>query len=144
MICNRRSRQQGERGFTLLELLVVLAILSLLAVVAVPQVLKYLSSAKTDTARIQVQQLGSTLDLYRLETGRYPSADEGLVALLEPPAGLESWNGPYLKKREMIVDPWGRTFLYRFPGDHGDYDLYSLGSDGNEGGEGEGQDLVSW
>ena len=140
---DRRSRP-AESGFTLLELLVVLAILSLLAVVAVPQVLKYLSSAKTDTARIQIQQLGSTLDLYRLETGRYPSADEGLMALLEPPAGLETWNGPYLKKREMIVDPWGRTFFYRFPGEHGEYDLFSLGIDGDEGGEGESQDLVSW
>lgn len=143
MICKRGSRH-GEGGFTLLELLVVLAILSLLAVVAVPQVLKYLGGAKTDTARIQVQQIGTTLDLFRLETGRYPTSDEGLISLLEAPAGLETWNGPYLKKREMIVDPWGRTFLYRFPGDHGDFDLYSLGADGDEGGEGESRDLVSW
>lgn len=122
----------------------VLAILGLLAVIAVPQVLKYLSAAKTDAAGIQVQQLGATLDLYRLDVGRYPSEEEGLEALLEAPGEVENWNGPYVKKRDMLVDPWGNMFVYRFPGEHGEYDLYTLGADGAEGGEGEDRDVVSW
>ncbi len=139
----RRPRRR-PRGFTLLELLVVLAILSFLALIAVPQVLKYLGGAKSDTAAIQVQQLGATLDLYRLDAGSYPTEEQGLDALFERPADAERWNGPYLKKRAMIDDPWGNRFIYRFPGEHGEYDIYSLGADGQEGGEGEDQDLVSW
>lgn len=137
-----RHRQAG--GFTLLELLVVLAILGLLAVIATPQVLKYLGGAKTDSARIQVQQLGATLDLYRLDVGRYPSESEGLEALVQRPADAERWNGPYVKKREMLVDPWGTGFNYRFPGQNGEYDIWSFGADGAEGGDGEDQDVVSW
>lgn len=133
-----------SRGFTLLELLVVLAILSFLALIAVPQVLKYLSSAKSDTAAIQVQQLSATIDLYRLDAGAYPTEEQGLDALFDRPADAERWNGPYLRKRGMIDDPWGNRFIYRFPGEHGDYDIYSLGADGQEGGEDEDQDLVSW
>lgn len=132
------------RGFTLLELLVVLAILGFLATIAVPQVLKYLSGAKTKTAAIQVQQLGATLDLYRLDIGRYPTDEQGLEALLEPPPDAENWNGPYLKKQNMLMDPWGNIFDYRHPGRHGEYDLYTLGADEAEGGEGEDQDIVSW
>ncbi|MEE9139278.1 MAG: type II secretion system major pseudopilin GspG [Alphaproteobacteria bacterium] len=132
------------RGFTLLELLVVLAILGFLATIAVPQVLKYLSGAKTKTAVIQVQQLGATLDLYRLDIGRYPTDEQGLEALLEPPPDAENWNGPYLKKQDMLMDPWGNIFDYRYPGRHGEYDLYTLGADEAEGGEGEDQDIVSW
>ena len=139
----RRPRRRS-RGFTLLELLVVLAILSFLALIAVPQVLKYLGAAKSDSAAITVQQLGATLDLYRLDAGGYPTEEQGLDALFDRPADAERWNGPYLRKREMIVDPWGNRFIYRFPGEHGDYDIYSLGADGQEGGEGEDQDLVSW
>jgi general secretion pathway protein G len=140
---DRRPRRR-PRGFTLLELLVVLAILSFLALIAVPQVLKYLGSAKSDTAGIQVQQLGATLDLYRLDAGAYPTDEQGLDALFERPADAERWNGPYLKKRAMIDDPWGNRFIYRYPGEHGDYDIYSLGADGQEGGEDEDKDLVSW
>lgn len=139
----RRPRRRS-RGFTLLELLVVLAILSFLALIAVPQVLKYLGGAKSDTAAIQVQQLGATLDLYRLDAGAYPTEEQGLDALFDRPADAERWNGPYLRKRAMIDDPWGNRFIYRFPGEHGDYDIYSLGGDGQEGGEDEDRDLVSW
>ena len=140
----RARRHRRSRGFTLLELLVVLAILAIIATFAAPQVLKYLGGAKTDAARIQIQNLSSVLDLYRLEVGGYPPQEAGLAVLVEKPAGAEAWNGPYLKKADALTDPWGRPYLYRFPGQHGDYDLYSLGADNAEGGEGENQDLGSW
>ena len=132
-------------GFTLLEVLVVLVILGLLAaVVAGPQIFKYLGTAKSEAAKVQVQQISSALDLYRLEIGRYPTDEEGLTALVQAPSGLAKWNGPYLKKKEAIVDPWGRQFLYKMPGQHGDYDLYTLGADNAQGGNGEDQDITNW
>jgi general secretion pathway protein G len=132
------------QGFTLIELLVVLVILGLLAAFAAPQVLSYLGRAKSDAARAQVQNIASILDLYRLDVGSYPSQQDGFEALLEEPADAARWNGPYVKRRDALTDPWGRMYVYRFPGDHGAYDLYSLGADGGEGGEGEDQDVTSW
>ena len=140
----RRGDRRGEAGFTLMELLVVLIILGLIAAFAVPQVIKFVGGAKTDSARIQIERLSSVLDLYRLQIGRYPSEDEGLNALIESPADAPHWDGPYLKKADSLNDPWGRPYLYRFPGEHGDYDLYTLGADGQDDGEGENQDLTSW
>jgi general secretion pathway protein G len=140
----RRARRPWQRGFTLLELLVVLVILGLLATIAVPQAIKYLGGAKTDTAKIQIRNLGGTLDLYRLDVGRYPSQAEGLEALVTRPAGVERWNGPYVKKRDSLIDPWGRAYLYRVPGQHGEYDLFTFGADNTAGGDGENQDIVSW
>ena len=138
----RAARRQA--GFTLIELLVVLVILGLLSAFVAPQVLNYLGRAKTDAARAQVQNIAGILDLYRLDVGRYPSEQEGLETLLEPPPDAPRWNGPYVKRRDALTDPWGNLYEYRFPGDHGAYDLYSLGADGSEGGEGEDQDITSW
>ncbi|MCG8693583.1 MAG: type II secretion system major pseudopilin GspG [Minwuiales bacterium] len=140
--CGRR--QHSQAGFTLVELLVVLVILGLIAGFATPQLLKYLSNAKTDAAGVQITQLGTVLDLYRLEVGRYPSEDEGLNALHERPANAEKWDGPYVKKAESLIDPWGRPYRYRIPGQNGEYDLYTLGADGREGGDGENQDVTNW
>jgi general secretion pathway protein G len=139
-----RARTRREAGFTLIELLVVLAILGLIVALVTPQVLKYLGRAKTDTARIEIQNLSSALDLYHLDMSRYPSQQEGLAALLEPPPGANSWNGPYLKQRKLPTDPWGRPYLYRQPGDHGEFDLFSLGADNAPGGAGENQDVTNW
>jgi general secretion pathway protein G len=137
-------RKWGTAGFTLIELLVVLVILGLLAAFAAPQVLKYLGHAKTDAAKAQVQNIATILDLYRLEIGSYPDEKDGLEALLEPPADVRRWNGPYVKRHDALIDPWGQMYLYRYPGEHGDYDLYSLGADQAEGGEGEDADITSW
>lgn len=135
-------RSQG--GFTLIELLVVLVILGLIMAFAAPQVIKYVGGAKSDAAKIQVERLSGVLDLYRLELGRYPSQEEGLAALVEAPGDAESWNGPYVRKANTIIDPWRRPYIYVMPGEHGDFDLSSLGADGQEGGEGEDKDLTSW
>ncbi len=140
----RRPRRRREGGFTLIELLVVLVILGLISAFAAPQVIKYLSSAKQDSAKVQIDRLSGILDLYRLEVGSYPSESQGLQALVEKPADAAGWNGPYVKKSEQLVDPWGNRYKYRYPGEHGEYDIYSLGADGQEGGEGENADVTSW
>jgi general secretion pathway protein G len=108
---------RSSPGFTLVELLVVLAILGLLAAIATPQLIKHLGTAKRDSARVQVEQLSTILDLYHLEVGNYPAQEEGLRALVEQPPSATNWNGPYLKKAESLTDPWGREYLYRFPGE---------------------------
>lgn len=122
----------------------VLAILGLIALFAVPQVTRLLGGAKSDAAAIQVTNLSSILDLYRIETGRFPTDAEGLEALRTKPAEAKGWNGPYVQKAEMLVDPWGNPYQYRFPGEHGEYDIWSFGADGTEGGSGEDADVVSW
>jgi general secretion pathway protein G len=131
----RFDRQPPTRaeGFTLIELLVVLAILGLLAAIAVPQVLKYLGRAKEDVVNVQIQALETSLDLFDRDIGRYPSDQEGLNALVQEPAGLDRWNGPYLTKSTSLIDPWGRPYVYRQANSAGNYVLYSLGPDGNRG-----------
>ncbi len=136
--------RKRQPGFTLIELLVVLVILGLLAGLVGPQVMKYVGSAKSDTARLQLEDIGAALDLFYLDNGRYPDANEGLEALTTRPAGLEGWNGPYLKKKTVPVDPWGNPYHYVIPGRHGQFDLYSLGADNAAGGEKDNQDINSW
>lgn len=133
-----------EAGFTLIELLVVLVILGLLASLAGPKVISYLGGAKSDSAKLQIEEFGASLDLFKLETGRYPTSQEGLQALVQAPSGLPGWNGPYLKKKTVPKDPFGNEYHYVSPGQHGLYDLSSLGADNKEGGEGDNKDLTSW
>jgi len=133
----RPTHPARDAGFTLIELLVVLVILGLLAAIAGPRVVGYLGGAKSDAAEIQLAALEQALDLYRLDTGRYPTTEEGLAALLTAPAGAARWNGPYLDGNSVPTDPWGHAYVYRVPGTEGDYDLYTLGADNRPGGSGE-------
>lgn len=139
-----KTNNNGQAGFTLIELLVVLMILGLLAGLVGPRVLNQLGGAKTDTAELQIAELGSGLDLFYLEVGRYPTTEEGLQALVEAPPAATGWNGPYLKKSDLPPDPWGHDYRYRYPGENGEFDLYSFGRDDAEGGDGEDADVVSW
>lgn len=131
-----------EQGFTLIELLIVMIILSLLAALVAPKMFQKIGSSKQKAAKAQIALFGGALDQFRLDAGRYPSSQEGLEALRKNP-GLDRWDGPYLPK-DIPVDPWGKAYIYRCPGEHGDYDLISLGADGQDGGEGENADVLSW
>lgn len=136
--------RKRSRGFTLIELLVVLVILGMLAGLVGPRVMKYLGDSKSKTAKLQIEDFGASLDLFRLDNGRYPRGDEGLQALVAAPAGMDGWKGPYLKKTTLPMDPWGQPYQYKFPGEHGEYDLVSLGADAQPGGDGEAADVTSW
>ncbi len=137
--------ESGDAGFTLLELLVVIAILALLAAIVAPQVLRYLGSSRSQAAKVQIENISTALDNFRLDVGHYPTADEGLAALVKAPAAEPSWNGPYLRKDGALTDPWGRKYLYQSPGRHnGDFDVWSFGSDGVEGGANEARDVGNW
>ncbi len=137
-------QKQYNKGFSLIELLVVLVILGLLAAVVAPNVMNKLGGAKSKTARLQIEDFGAALDIFSLETGRYPSSEEGLKALATDPGNTTSWNGPYLKKKTIPNDPWGNAYHYKYPGDNGAYDLFSLGADNATGGEKDNADINSW
>jgi len=139
---NLRRRLEG--GFTLLELLVVLAIMGMLAAIIAPQVIKYLGTSRTQTAKVQINNVVSALELFRLDVGRYPSQQEGLESLVVAPPTAPNWNGPYLKKDSALKDPWGVPYQYQIPGQHGEVDVFTLGQDKAPGGTGEAQDVGSW
>jgi general secretion pathway protein G len=140
----RRRSRGGERGFTLVEILVVITIIGLIMGLVGPRVLNYLTESKAKAAKIQIESFSSALDLYFLDTGRYPTSSEGLGALVQRPGSIQSWNGPYLKGGVVPADPWGKPYVYRSPGQHGTFDIVSHGADGQEGGTGTGVDITSW
>ena len=139
-----KTKIQSQACFTLLELLLVLGNIAMLAGIVGPQVMKHMGESKTKAAKVQIEDLSATLDMYKLDLGRYPTTEEGLNALIESPDSAKRWNGPYLQKSKVPLDPWQNEYHYASPGEHGKFDIISYGADGKEGGEGEDQDLVSW
>ena len=135
--------KRGDRGITLIELLVVMVIIAMFATLVGQRLFRNVERARETQAKAQISEFESVLDTFRLDVGRYPTAEEGLQALRARPGTLERWDGPYLRK-DVPLDPWQHPYVYRFPGQHGDYDLLSLGADGQEGGEGENADVVNW
>jgi len=140
----RRPYRHGERGFTLVEILVVITIIGIIMALVGPRVLNYLAESKVKAAKIQIESLSSALDLYYLDVGRYPSTSEGLAALARQPGGVQAWNGPYLRSGAVPNDPWGHSYVYRSPGEHGSFDIVSHGAHGQEGGPDTAADIVSW
>src|ERR1043166_6508132 len=146
MIARRLARPR-RTGFTLIEILVVIVVIAILATLVAPSVFQHVGTAKASTAKSQIEMLSTALDAYRVDTGEYPTTDQGLAALMtkptiDPPA---NWKGPYLR-REVPLDPWNRPYLYMAPGQSnpGGFDLLTYGADGNQGGEGENADITSW
>jgi general secretion pathway protein G len=137
-----RPRPTGKDGYTLIEMLVVLTIISLIVGLIGPRVLNYLSDSRVKTAKLQMENFASSLDLFYMDTGRYPTSAEGLDALEQRPSDVEMWNGPYIKGSKVPVDPWGNPYQYRIaPGHTPPYEIISLGSDGREGGTGTAADI---
>lgn len=130
-----RQQQMRARAFTLIELLLVMVILAVLAAVVVPKFANRSQQAKDTAAKTDLASIGTSLDAFEIDNGRYPTTEEGIAALTTPPPSLATtWKGPYLKKA-AVADPWGNPYVYRFPGQGGNntYDLYSTGPDGREG-----------
>ncbi len=136
VIARRARRGRGEDGFTLVEMLVVITIIGLIMALVGPRVLNYLSESKAKTAQIQIESFSSALDLFYLDNGRYPTSNEGLTALVRRPPNAGGWNGPYLKSGSVPVDPWGRAYVYRAPGEREPYEIVSLGASGQANGTG--------
>lgn len=142
MMAVRVRRELRSEGFTLLEMLVVLVVIGLIAAVAVPQVGRLLEGAKTEAARLQLDAVANSLTFYQLDTGSYPSTEQGLKALWEAPDDVTGWSGPYVRKERQLIDPWGHAFVYRAPAADADFALTSLGADGKPGGTGDDADIA--
>jgi len=133
-------KETRRAGFTLIELLVVVVIIGLLAGFVAPRYFGQVGKSEVNVARAQIDALEKALDQYRLDTGRYPTQEQGLKVLVERPANESKWAGPYLRK-EVPLDPWGKPYLYKIPGEKSDFELVSYGRDGQPGGSGENADI---
>lgn len=138
-----RGVRRPARGMTLIEILVVLVLIGIVMGIVGGNFLGKGEKAKSDAAKIEINQIGQTLDLYKLEVGRYPTTQEGLQALIAAPSGVANWNGPYWKNGTIPKDPWGNEYRYTSPGAKAPYDIVSYGADGKEGGDGPNKDIVN-
>ena len=141
---DKQMRIKRKNGFTLIELLVVLVILGMLGGIVGPKVMKYVSSSKSDVAKVQLADLAAALDMFKLEVGRYPTTKEGLVILVNKPQDIPDWDGPYMRKNKIPNDPWNNKYVYKYPGKTNVYELHTLGMDNQVGGEGEAADISAW
>jgi len=143
-----RCRFADRRGFTLIEIMVVMVILGILAGLIIPRIMGRPEEARRTKARIQIESIETALKLYKLDNGSYPTTEQGLQALVEPPSVgklASSWReGGYLEKGRVPKDPWDSEYVYLCPGIHGDLDLVSYGADGETGGEGKDMDINNW
>jgi len=139
----KRIINKNENGFSLVELLIVMIILGLLASLVGPQMFGKVGKSKQKSTKAQIALLETSLDMYRLDVGQYPTTDMGLKALIKNEEDNKKWDGPYLAK-EIPLDPWGNFYHYKSPSEHGDYEIISYGLDGKEGGEDEDTDIVNW
>ena len=140
----KHFKNHKQSGFTLLELLVVLGIIAMLAGIVGPHVMKHMGESKTKAAKVQIEDLSATMDMYKLDAGSYPTSQQGLQALIEAPDNAKRWNGPYLSKSKIPLDPWQNEYHFVSPGEHGKFDIFTYGADDKEGGEGEDRDVLSW
>jgi general secretion pathway protein G len=139
---NKRIRRQA--GVTLIEMMVVVTIIALFAALVLPKMMHQADRARSTAAHAQINAYLTALGSYKLDTGVFPTTDQGLQSLRQKPEAVENWQGPYLQK-EIENDPWGHAYVYRFPGEHGDEpDIVSYGADGQPGGDGINADIVSW
>lgn len=145
-VSDKSHAARRARGFTLIEVLVVVVILAILAAVVVPRMMEHPGEARVVRAKADIQAIVTALNTYKLDNFSYPATEQGLEALVTKPAGTPeapNWKkGGYLDG--VPKDPWGRTYLYLQPGQHGDMDVYTLGADGKPGGEGEAADIGNW
>jgi general secretion pathway protein G len=140
----RTSRRRGQAGITLIEMLVVMTIIALFAALVAPNMLHHADQGKITAARAQIHNFMTALAAYKLDTGTFPTTEQGLGALRMKPADANQWAGPYMPQ-DIPKDPWGHEYVYRFPGDHGDEpDIISYGADGQPGGEALNADIASW
>jgi general secretion pathway protein G len=139
----QRTARSRSRGMTLIEILVVLVLLGIVMGIVAGNFIGQGEEAKRKAAALEITQLGNTLDLYKLEVGKYPTTQEGLQALITAPAGVNNWNGPYWKKATLPKDPWGNEYKYTSPGARTPYEIISFGADGKEGGADANKDVTS-
>ena len=139
-----RTKRNRERGITLIELLVVVTIIAMFGALVLPRMWNRVGAAKRTAAREQINGFIGALGMYKLDTGRFPTTEQGLQALRVRPQGVDRWDGPYLPQ-DIPKDPWGNTYGYKYPGEHGEEpDIWSLGADNQQGGSGEAADVLSW
>jgi general secretion pathway protein G len=140
----RRNRRRGQAGITLIEMLVVMTIIALFAALVAPSMLRHSDTARITASRAQIHNFMTALGAYKLDTGVFPTTEQGLQVLRLKPTEVNQWAGPYMPQ-DIPKDPWGHDYVYRYPGEHGDEpDIICLGADGQPGGDGLNADILSW